>query len=71
MKRQKRDRNEIALSRGYHAGFVGLSKDRCPFPQGDTRHQWLSGWREGREDQWAGFNMEASVQKGANLAAFR
>ncbi len=67
MKRQKRNRSEIALTRGYQAGFTGLSRDKCPFDTGEIRHQWLSGWREGREDRWNGYNTAASVQKMSNM----
>jgi len=63
MKRQKRNRSDIAISRGYQAGFSGASKDRCPHDAGDLRHSWLSGWREGRADRWDGFSMAVSVQK--------
>jgi len=67
MKRQKRNRSEVAIVRGYQAGYAGGSRDRCPFESGESRHQWLSGWREGREDKWNGFNMAASVQKMSQL----
>ena len=67
MKRQKRDRSDLALSRGYQAGFEGLSKEKCPFGTGEIRHQWLAGWREGREDHWNGFNGAACAQRVANL----
>ena len=63
MKRQKRSRSDVAISRGYQAGYSGLSRDKCPYETGDPRHQWLSGWREGREDHWNGYNTAASVQK--------
>ena len=71
MKRQKRDRSEQAVSKGYQAGYSGTSRDRCPFDTGDVRHQWISGWREGREDRWNGYNITASVQKLNSLHAFR
>lgn len=63
MKRQKRNRSEVAISRGYQAGFSGTSRDRCPFDTGLPRHQWISGWRQGREDRWNGYNTTASVHK--------
>lgn len=69
MKRQKRDRSDIALARGYQAGFSGQSRDRCPFGGGEARHQWFSGWREGREDHWNGFNVHASQQRIQTLQA--
>ncbi|MFT7560997.1 MAG: ribosome modulation factor [Flavobacteriales bacterium] len=67
MKRQKRDRCESALTRGYQAGYSGCSRDRCPHEGGEARHQWFSGWREGREDLWNGYNTLASVHKANNL----
>lgn len=67
MKRQKRNRCDLAMRRGYQAGFAGQSKDKCPFEGGETRHTWLSGWREGREDKWNGFNIAVSIQKMSNM----
>lgn len=67
MKRQKRNRCDAALSRGYQTGFAGGSRDKCPYDTGETRHQWLSGWREGRGDRWSGYNIAASVQKISSL----
>jgi len=70
MKRQKRNRSEVAVGRGYQAGYSGTSRDKCPFGAGEIRHQWLSGWREGREDRWNGYNVSASMQKLNSLQAF-
>ncbi len=67
MKRQKRNRSDVAVVRGYQAGYAGNSKDKCPFEAREIRHQWLSGWREGREDKWNGYNTVASVQKMSQL----
>ena len=71
MKRQKRDRSDIAVGRGYQAGFAGTSKDKCPFEMGEPRHQWIAGWREGREDRWSGYNTLASVHKVSTMTAYR
>lgn len=71
MKRQKRNRNDITMTRGYNAGFSGLSKDRCPYATGELRHQWMSGWREGREDLWSGYNVATCIQKVSNFSAYR
>ena len=54
MKRQKRDLTERAFHRGYQAGVSGKTKEACPHEQETMRQQWLSGWREGRTDQWDG-----------------
>ncbi|WP_370978677.1 ribosome modulation factor [Agaribacterium sp. ZY112] len=67
MKRQKRDRSDLAFSRGYQSGYSGGSRDKCPYETGFIRHQWLSGWREGREDRWSGFNPAACAQKVSNM----
>ncbi|WP_185230354.1 ribosome modulation factor [Teredinibacter franksiae] len=63
MKRQKRAHSERAFARGYMAGTTGRSRSLCPHGTGEARHVWLSGWREGREDHWNGFNTLAQVQK--------
>lgn len=49
MKRQKRDRLERAHSQGFKAGIGGRSKEFCPYANGDTRSQWLGGWRDAIE----------------------
>ncbi len=63
MKRQKRASTEKALARGYQAGISGKSRNLCPHDSGEARHLWLSGWREGREDHWNGYNTLAQVQR--------
>ncbi|MDB3989471.1 ribosome modulation factor, partial [Pseudomonadales bacterium] len=55
MRRQKRDKNQRAFVRGYQVGCHGKSKELCPFQAGETRQTWISGWRNGREDNWDGF----------------
>ena len=63
MKRQKRAHTDKALSKGYQAGVAGKSRNLCPHESGEARHMWLTGWREGREDHWNGYNTMAQVQK--------
>lgn len=66
MKRQKRKPSEKAFAKGYVAGFEGRSRSLCPHETQQARYDWLNGWREGRNDQWNGFNRMASVQKLSN-----
>ena len=62
MKSQKRDKTERAFVRGYHAGITGKSKDSCPHESNEeVRQSWLTGWREGRSDQWEGVAHKYSV----------
>lgn len=63
MKRQKRDMAERAFQRGYQAGIKGRNKDTCPYDAGDIRQQWMTGWREGRTDQWDGFTGVSGIHK--------
>ncbi len=64
MKRQKRDPAHRAFIRGYQAGYDMKTKSLCPFSsESRTGQEWLRGWREGREDQWQGFNPQACQQK--------
>lgn len=63
MKKQKRDQANRIFQRGYQSGVSGKSKDHCPYDSGDTRNQWLSGWREGRNDQWSGYIGVAGIHK--------
>lgn len=46
MKRQKRDRQDRAHTKGYQAGISGRSKEQCPYQSLAVRSQWLGGWRE-------------------------
>jgi ribosome modulation factor len=55
MRRQKRNMNDRAYQKGYHAGLVGRPMDNCPHSAEEARQYWLSGWREGRSDNRAGF----------------
>lgn len=54
MKRQKRDIEQRAFKKGYQAGVSGKSKSLCP-ENITAKQNWLSGWREGRGDNWDGF----------------
>ncbi|WP_188151433.1 ribosome modulation factor [Teredinibacter waterburyi] len=67
MKSQKRSHSERAFARGYRAAVTGKSRTLCPHVNGDARQEWLTGWREGREDHWNGFNTLAQVQKLQNM----
>ena len=63
MRRQKRNKNQRAFIRGYQVGCHGKSKELCPFQAGETRQTWISGWRNGREDNWDGFTGAAGIAR--------
>lgn len=63
MKRQKRDLSERAFQKGYRAGVSGKHKDTCPHETGDIRQQWLTGWREGKTDNWDGLTGVSGIHK--------
>lgn len=64
MRRQKRDLSHRAFLRGYQAGYDMKTKSLCPYQTMSTFGQeWLRGWREGRQDQWQGYNATACQQK--------
>lgn len=63
MKRQKRDMGTRAFDRGYQAGVSGRSMDLCPHENEQQRMNWLSGWREGRSDQWDGMTGVSGVHR--------
>ncbi len=63
MKRQKRDMYNRAFDRGYQAGVSGRSSEFCPHVSDQSRQAWLSGWREGRSDQWDGLTGISGVHK--------
>lgn len=63
MRRQKRDLSLRAFERGYQAGSSGRTKDQCPHADGKNRQQWLTGWREGRTDQWNGLTGVCGLHK--------
>ena len=54
MKRQKRDRQDRAHSKGYEAGIGGRSKDICPYTNVEVKSEWLGGWREAITDRHNG-----------------
>ncbi|MDO6681727.1 MULTISPECIES: ribosome modulation factor [unclassified Oceanobacter] len=62
MKKQKRDLQERAFSRGYRAGVERRSKDLAP-PEGPMRDAWLSGWRSGRSDHWDGYTGVSGIHR--------
>lgn len=63
MRRRKRDMNSRAFDKGYQAGLAGRSVDYCPHDSGGHRQSWMSGWREGRCDQWDGLTGISGVHK--------
>lgn len=67
MKKLKRDPLSRAFTRGYKAGCDEKSRSSCPHETGEARQYWLSGWREGREDHWNGFNKQAQMQRISNM----
>ena len=54
MKRQKRDRQDRAYSKGYQAGVSGRSKEICPYQNTAEKSEWLGGWREAISDKQSG-----------------
>ncbi|MBR9912656.1 MAG: ribosome modulation factor [Gammaproteobacteria bacterium] len=67
MKTQKRNQSDRAYTKGYQAGIEGRSRSLCPHETGNTRQNWLTGWREGRTDHWDGYNRAAQAQKLSNF----
>lgn len=37
-----------AHERGYRAFHDGISSNSCPFPRGDQRMAWFTGWYDAR-----------------------
>ena len=64
MRRQKRSKVNRAFTRGYQFGLLGRSRELCPYQDESSRQSWVSGWRNGREDNWDGLVGTAGV--GAN-----
>lgn len=62
MRKQKRDLQERAFSRGYRAGIDRRSKDLAP-SQGPLREAWMSGWRAGRCDNWDGYTGVSGIHR--------
>ncbi|HEY9134903.1 MAG TPA: ribosome modulation factor [Pseudomonadales bacterium] len=63
MKKHKRDKTDTIVSRGYQAGISGKSINKCPYTDTTLKHLWLSGWREGREDNWSGLKGVSSIHR--------
>lgn len=63
MKRQKRDIDQRAFKKGYQAGISGKSKEMCPNSNESAKQNWLSGWREGRGDNWDGLVGVSGIHK--------
>jgi ribosome modulation factor len=63
MRRQKRDMSDRAFQRGYQAGVSGRSSDTCPHTNEIQRQSWLTGWHEGRCDQWDGYTGVSALHK--------
>ena len=62
MKRQKRDLSQRAYKKGYQAGISGRSKNLCPSAL-EKQESWLSGWRDGRADNWDGFTGVSGIHR--------
>jgi len=62
MKKQKRDLQERAFTRGYRAGIERKSKDLAP-PDGAIRDAWMAGWRSGRADHWDGYTGVSGIHR--------
>lgn len=63
MRRLKRDPLERAFMRGYQYGVSGKSRELCPFTTEPTRQAWMTGWREGRSDNWNGMTGAAGIHR--------
>lgn len=63
MKKQKRDLEERAYSRGYRAGVERRSKDLAPVAEGLQRDAWMAGWRSGRADHWDGYTGVSGIHR--------
>lgn len=63
MKRHKRDKSNRTYDKGYQVGLAGRSSDYCPHEAAALRQHWLSGWRDGRGDQFDGLTGVSGVHK--------
>lgn len=63
MRKHKRDLTDRAFRKGYRAGVSGRNKEACPHEEGVIRQQWLTGWREGRTDQWDGYTGVSGIHR--------
>ncbi|WP_419536655.1 ribosome modulation factor [Endozoicomonas sp.] len=68
LKRHKRDKSDRAFNKGYQVGLSGRSKDICPHQEPDLRQSWLSGWREGRVDNWEGMTGISGLHRMYNFS---
>ncbi|WP_163372753.1 ribosome modulation factor [Endozoicomonas acroporae] len=68
MKRLKRDKSDRAFNKGYQVGLSGRSRDICPHQEVDLRQSWLSGWREGRVDNWEGMTGISGLHRMYNFS---
>lgn len=68
MKRHKRDLSTRAFQKGYRVGLLGKSKNLCPAVAGDSRQQWIMGWRQGRSDYWDGYHGISSLHCAPHIA---
>ncbi|SFB79094.1 ribosome modulation factor [Marinospirillum celere] len=69
MKSQKRDRAQRVYTRGYQAGLKGQSREKCPSLPDELHTNWMSGWREGREDMWSGMRGVSAIHKNPAVVA--
>ncbi|MGB0361301.1 MAG: ribosome modulation factor [Endozoicomonas sp.] len=69
MRRHKRDKSDRAFNKGYRVGISGRSRDICPHQEAELRQSWLSGWREGRVDNWDGKTGISNFQRMYNFSA--
>ena len=53
-KRSKRDRSSRAWQKGYQAGLIGRSFEKCPHQENAARQSWLDGWPVGHQDHSEG-----------------
>ena len=67
MKTQKRSQSERAFAKGYQSGVSGKSWSMCPYESGESRENWMAGWRDGRQDNWSGFGRAAQAQRLSSL----
>lgn len=68
MRKHKRDPAHRSYLKGYQAAIQGRSLSTCPYQDDSTlAYHWSRGWREGRQDHWAGFNELTYQQKVGNL----
>ena len=68
VKKHKKDPTHRLHAKGYQAAIAGRNQSACPYQEGtNASFYWLSGWREGRQDQWSGYNEMTMQQKVSNM----